>query len=164
MGTLKDAKPEPKISYVQGFEPWGWVIGTGIYIDDVETAFYGQIQTYALLLSAIFAAVILLSYFVARSVLRQLGGEPAYAVEIIRNVASGDLTVTVNTDSGNPASLLSSLANMLQSLRSMMQGVGNSAQQVTNESRAIAQTAHEVAMASNTRWTPPPRCLLQSRK
>ncbi|BCK87073.1 methyl-accepting chemotaxis protein 4 [Sideroxyarcus emersonii] len=146
----KDAKPEPKISYVQGFEPWGWVIGTGIYIDDVETAFYGQIQTYALLLSAIFAAVILLSYFVARSVLRQLGGEPAYAVEIIRNVASGDLTVTVNTDSGNPASLLSSLANMLQSLRSMMQGVGNSAQQVTNESRAIAQTAHEVAMASNT--------------
>ena len=26
----------PKISYVKGFSPWGWVIGTGIYIDDVN--------------------------------------------------------------------------------------------------------------------------------
>ena len=27
---------EPKESYVKGFAPWGWVIGTGIYIDDVK--------------------------------------------------------------------------------------------------------------------------------
>jgi len=27
---------EPKISYVKGFEPWDWIIGTGIYIDDVK--------------------------------------------------------------------------------------------------------------------------------
>jgi len=26
----------PKISYVKGFAPWGWIIGTGIYIDDVK--------------------------------------------------------------------------------------------------------------------------------
>lgn len=26
----------PKISYVRGFAPWGWVIGTGIYLDDVK--------------------------------------------------------------------------------------------------------------------------------
>lgn len=27
---------EAKESYVRGFEPWGWVIGTGLYVDDVE--------------------------------------------------------------------------------------------------------------------------------
>lgn len=27
---------EPKISYVKGFKPWGWVVGTGIYTDDVR--------------------------------------------------------------------------------------------------------------------------------
>jgi methyl-accepting chemotaxis protein len=27
--------PVPKISYVKGFEPWGWLIGTGVYVDDV---------------------------------------------------------------------------------------------------------------------------------
>jgi len=26
----------PKISHVRGFEPWGWVIGTGIYVEDVR--------------------------------------------------------------------------------------------------------------------------------
>jgi methyl-accepting chemotaxis protein len=31
----KDA-PQPKLSYVTGFEPWGWVIGTGVYIDDLH--------------------------------------------------------------------------------------------------------------------------------
>lgn len=32
----KDA-PQPKLSYVTGFEPWGWVIGTGVYMDDLQT-------------------------------------------------------------------------------------------------------------------------------
>jgi signal transduction histidine kinase len=27
----------PKISYVMGFEPWGWIIGSGIYVEDVHT-------------------------------------------------------------------------------------------------------------------------------
>ena len=27
---------EPKQSYVKGFDPWGWVIGTGLYTDDVR--------------------------------------------------------------------------------------------------------------------------------
>lgn len=31
-----EEKPIPKISYVSGFEPWSWVVGTGIYVDDVE--------------------------------------------------------------------------------------------------------------------------------
>lgn len=26
----------PKISYVKGFQPWGWIIGTGIYVEDVR--------------------------------------------------------------------------------------------------------------------------------
>jgi len=33
-----DTAPVPKLSYVKGFAPWGWVIGTGVYIDDVTAA------------------------------------------------------------------------------------------------------------------------------
>ena len=34
----KDEKTRilPKISYVKGFAPWGWIIGTGVYLDDVK--------------------------------------------------------------------------------------------------------------------------------
>lgn len=31
----KDA-PQPKFSYVQRFEAWDWIIGTGVYVDDIE--------------------------------------------------------------------------------------------------------------------------------
>lgn len=38
MWQWKDDKTRivPKISYVKGFKPWGWIIGTGIYIEDVN--------------------------------------------------------------------------------------------------------------------------------
>lgn len=31
-------EPVDKLSYVKGFAPWGWVIGSGIYIDDLRHA------------------------------------------------------------------------------------------------------------------------------
>jgi methyl-accepting chemotaxis protein len=31
-------EPVPKLSYVKLFKPWGWVVGTGIYLDDVDRA------------------------------------------------------------------------------------------------------------------------------
>ncbi|HEY1413038.1 MAG TPA: methyl-accepting chemotaxis protein, partial [Rhodopila sp.] len=33
-----DSAPVPKLSYVAGFSPWGWVIGSGVYVDDLVTA------------------------------------------------------------------------------------------------------------------------------
>ncbi|MCG5240799.1 methyl-accepting chemotaxis protein [Azospirillum doebereinerae] len=32
-------EPFPKLSYAANYEPWGWMIGTGVYIDDVDAAF-----------------------------------------------------------------------------------------------------------------------------
>lgn len=29
-------KPQPKISFVKEFEPWGWVVGSGVYVDDLK--------------------------------------------------------------------------------------------------------------------------------
>ena len=34
--------PIAKLSYLQAYLPWGWVISTGLYLDDVENAFYHQ--------------------------------------------------------------------------------------------------------------------------
>jgi diguanylate cyclase (GGDEF)-like protein/PAS domain S-box-containing protein len=49
-----ETTPSPKISYMQVMEPWGWVIGSGVYIDDVELAQWrrgGVILTFSLLVS-----------------------------------------------------------------------------------------------------------------
>ena len=41
-------KSVPKISYVKGFAPWGWVIGTGVYVDEIEAALWRQAGVLAL--------------------------------------------------------------------------------------------------------------------
>jgi PAS domain S-box-containing protein len=47
----------PKLSYVRLFEPWGWVIGTGIYIEDVRTEIR-RMEFRALAISGVFGLVI----------------------------------------------------------------------------------------------------------
>jgi PAS domain-containing protein len=49
----------PKLSYVRLFKPWGWIIGTGIYIEDVK-AEIRKIEYRALIISGIIAAVIII--------------------------------------------------------------------------------------------------------
>ena len=34
---LDGAEPSPKLGYVFHYEPWDWIIGTGVYIDDIDT-------------------------------------------------------------------------------------------------------------------------------
>lgn len=34
----------PKISFVKTFEPWGWIIGTGIYLDDVNVILMTELK------------------------------------------------------------------------------------------------------------------------
>ena len=62
-------RPVPKISYVKGFAPWGWVIGSGIYVDDVDAEFRSSARYFAGLL----ALVVLVLGIAASSLIRQIG-------------------------------------------------------------------------------------------
>lgn len=60
-------KISPKISYVKGFEPWGWIIGTGMYIDDV----YAEIAVIRNKFSAISMGILLIVTLLALYSIRQ---------------------------------------------------------------------------------------------
>ena len=56
----------PKLSYVRGFKPWGWIIGTGIYIEDVKTEI-AQLEKRLIIISSIITGlIIILLTFVMR--------------------------------------------------------------------------------------------------
>ena len=38
------ADPQPKLSYVVGFQPWNWVIGTGVYVDDLRQQLWSSAE------------------------------------------------------------------------------------------------------------------------
>ena len=61
---------EPKESYVKGFAPWGWMIGTGIYTDDVNQEIARIEQSLINTSLAISGAVVLLLLFVLQQSLR----------------------------------------------------------------------------------------------
>ncbi|MGR4843250.1 methyl-accepting chemotaxis protein [Rhizobium sp. LARHSG275] len=61
-------QPVLKYSYVAGFEPWGWIVGTGVYADDLA-ALYRQNAIWAALLCLLgAAATIAIAYAIVRSV------------------------------------------------------------------------------------------------
>ncbi|MDD3343290.1 MAG: cache domain-containing protein [Sulfurospirillaceae bacterium] len=37
--------PQPKISYIEAFPAWGWIIGTGVYVDDIDRLVKQQRET-----------------------------------------------------------------------------------------------------------------------
>ncbi len=58
---------EPKLSYVKGFAPWGWIIGTGIYIDDVDAEVRSATRRLQSAALAILAIVSLLMFLLLRT-------------------------------------------------------------------------------------------------
>ena len=57
---------------MKGFAPWGWIIGTGIYLDDVDAVFRQNAMTFGLDLSGVLVIVLGCSFVIGRSVTRPL--------------------------------------------------------------------------------------------
>jgi len=81
-------QPVAKISYVQGFAPWGWIIGSGIYADD--TAAQMRPTLMRLLGGAAIVAMLigLLATLIGRSVARPMRAMTAFMADL----AAGDLS------------------------------------------------------------------------
>ena len=138
----------PKLSFVMKFDDWGWVIGSGIYIDDVDALFRRQA---ALLGGISLFAIVLLSFIGLRlgsGILRQLGGEPDAAATIMQRVAEGDLTASpYNPPAG---SMLASLAVMVSTLRSLIAEIHSSGKQLVQHAEKIRDASGQVAAAAQS--------------
>src|SRR6185369_3614273 len=79
-----------KLSYVKKFEPWGWVLGSGIYVDDVKQD-VAAVKWILVALNIVFAVFMLaLCFFISRGITKTLG----YVDKSLEEMASGggDLT------------------------------------------------------------------------
>ncbi len=87
--------PVPKISYVELFQPWGWIIGSGVYVDDVQAEFRAQAikaMGIGLLIALLLTGLVVL---ITRSIVQPLQA----AVDAMASISSGEGDLTRNLDS-----------------------------------------------------------------
>ena len=137
---------KPKRAYLMAIPEWQWIVGTGVYIDDVDETVWKAAFADVVLSLFILAFVALIAFFVSRSIIRQLGGEPAAAIELMSRAATGDLSVDIQASS--KGSILESAGQMVMSLRKMVADIGQNSQRLAQGAERINTASHEVALAS----------------
>jgi methyl-accepting chemotaxis protein len=138
----------PKLSYVKKFEPWGWVIGSGIYIDDVDALFREQATRFLAWGIGIGGFIAFALFFVGRNIVNTLGGDPHYAAEITKRIASGDLSANVQCAPGDTTSLLAGMKEMQEMLRKMISEIISGAERLESASGELLSASEEVASRS----------------
>jgi methyl-accepting chemotaxis protein len=141
-------KPVPKASYVKGFQPWGWLIGTGIYIDDVDAAWRSSALKVSAIAALCVAAILIFSWSVARSILTPLGK----IVGVLDSVSSGDLTKRLEFQSKDEIGQMGQALNRtLDKMLQVIKGIQSDSQALASASKQLSATSGE--MISNARET-----------
>ena len=135
----------PKLSYVEGFKPWGLFVGTGIYIDDVDAKFRETAKGLLLIGVLIIALVGIGVSLLSKNILQTLGGDPAEAAAVTRRIAMGDLSVDVQVKPGDTTSLLADIKRMDETLRSMIQIISTNAEQVSAAAQQLLSVSENVS-------------------
>ncbi len=84
-------QPQPKMSYVAGFAPWNWVIGTGLYVDNLKeltwNALSRALMIFGIVVVLIGAVSVLVGHRISRAMLGMTAG--------MRELASGNFDVVI---------------------------------------------------------------------
>jgi methyl-accepting chemotaxis protein len=134
--------PVPKISYVKGFAPWGWIIGSGIYIDDVQAVFMKEAAKYIVVTAVIVGIILLVSMMITKNTIRALNE----AVRVSNSLAEGDLTVNIEVrNRDETGQVLLAMKNMVGRIQGIVAGVKAAAGTVAEGSDRLSTGAEMVS-------------------
>ena len=135
--------PQPKISFVREFQPWGWIIGTGMYIDDIEAAFMSS-ATQVIVEGVLFLSLLMgIMLMISLSIRNPLSDLTRTMREISRG--AGDLTQRI------PETGRDELTYLARSFNQFISQI----QQIISESKAATDTLSDLGrtIAGSSRAT-----------
>ncbi|NRH28586.1 methyl-accepting chemotaxis protein [Pseudomonas sp. MS19] len=139
--------PVSKISYVELFKPWGWIIGSGVYVDDVQAEFREQAMRLVGIGFSLMVVMALLVSMIVRSISVPLG----HTVNAMANIASGegDLTRALDTNGNDELTALAKNFNAFTSkLREVISQSLASASQLNSAAHSLGGVAGEAQQHS----------------
>lgn len=136
-----------KTSFVKKVDGWNWVVGSGVYLDDLETAVEGTawvIGGVSVLFVFLLSGSALLSW---RSVRKTLGGEPRTAAEVFRLIAEGDFVTNLPDANGAPqGSLIHSVEQAREKLSELVSDIRGNSDLVVREMRSLVADASNMGV------------------
>jgi methyl-accepting chemotaxis protein len=75
--------------------------------------------------------------------LRQFGGEPAYVIDIVKQISTGNLSEEIITKNGDNTSLLAAIKHMQSGLKDIIGGVLQTANLVAQEALALSASSRQ---------------------
>ncbi|MEQ1916641.1 MAG: methyl-accepting chemotaxis protein [Gallionella sp.] len=141
-------QPVEKISYVKGFAPWGWVIGSGIYLDDIDAIFWNSTKWMMGIIAALMVVIYILLQMVIRSVTNPLS-DIQHAIQRIQSTKdlSQRVQLTRNDEIGHIAN---SFNQMVESFQQIIHQVISGAHEVQKSSEHLNEVSGRVLLSSNT--------------
>ena len=123
----------------------------GIKIDvEAAQAAYVEARMLMFILAGIaIALAIMVTLWVTRSILKQLGGEPDFVADIARKVADGDLTMKVETRAKDTTSLLFAMKGMVEKLSQIIAEVRGAADNLSSASEEVSATAQSMSQSAS---------------
>ncbi|MEW7850096.1 methyl-accepting chemotaxis protein [Massilia aurea] len=115
---------------------------------DAEAAFANARNFMLVLLALAVVMGVVAAVAITRSLLKQLGGEPAYTAKIAGSIANGDLSIAIDTKASDRGSLLVEMKEMRNSLVGIVEQVRRGTETIGTASREIA--AGNIDLSSRT--------------
>jgi methyl-accepting chemotaxis protein len=128
------------------------VPGTGLIIgvigEEMDDLILGIIQNLIFVGLAVLALIAMAAFWMARTIVKPLGGEPSFVREIAGRISGGDLTMEVAIRKDDTSSLLFSVKNMVEKLREVVGGVSLAADNVASGSQAMSASSEEMSQGA----------------
>lgn len=133
-----------KVSYVKLFKPWGWIVGSGVYIDDVQALVATRLQSVLLQLAIAIAVMFALAYTIGRSITKPCLAT-LYAMEDIAK-GEGDLTRQLDTSGNDELSRIARAFNQFTGkIRHIVQDIAPITESVTGSAQELTQVAQSAS-------------------
>lgn len=145
-------QPVPKISFVKKFEPWQWMIGSGIYVDDVENSVQGLILRIGLVVVLSILFSILLGLLLTRStmkIFKQLTTSLALTATHLKDAANQVADNATHMAAG-VTQQSAGLEQTNQTIREISQQAANNAQSTDTAVKSLHKMADLIANTSDS--------------
>lgn len=144
-GTLKN-----KISYVQLLPEWGWIIGSGVLVSDIEQAFYNLVMKEALVASLLSLILLGMGYLISNNIITPLHKLILHT----HKIAEGDLRSRINMSRKDELGDMSKQIDItIGKLQETLRTAHQSAEQSSHMASNIAQASEEASTSVNTQYT-----------